>query len=168
MERSFYEKQAEIENWGVRELKRQRSSLLFQRLALSTDKNTVMKLSQKGQIIEKPEDILMSKVITVDSEYKEWIQDGGQRFKRSQIKAAIKVNDEMLRFYWSLDKDISEKGMEAKYGSGFNKMLSKDLTELMPDIRSFSVTNLKYMRYFYETFPDAQNRQQLVDDLDTI
>ena len=47
-------------------------------------------------------------------------------------------------------------------------MLSKDLTELMPDIRSFSVTNLKYMRYFYETFPDAQNRPQLVDDLDTI
>jgi predicted nuclease of restriction endonuclease-like (RecB) superfamily len=110
----------------------------------------------------------MSKVITVDSEYKEWIQDVGQRFKRSQIKAAIKVNDEMLRFYWSLGKDISEKGMEAKYGSGFYKMLSKDLTELMPDIRSFSVTNLKYMRYFYETFPDAQNRPQLVDDLDTI
>jgi predicted nuclease of restriction endonuclease-like (RecB) superfamily len=110
----------------------------------------------------------MSKVITVDSEYKEWIQDVGQRFKRSQIKTAIKVNDEMLRFYWSLGKDISEKGMEAKYGSGFYKMLSKDLTELMPDIRSFSVTNLKYMRYFYETFPDAQNRPQLVDDLDTI
>ena len=110
----------------------------------------------------------MSKVITVDSEYKEWIQDVAQRFKRSQIKAAIKVNDEMLRFYWSLGKDMSEKGMEAKYGSGFYKMLSKDLTELMPDIRSFSVTNLKYMRYFYETFTDAQNRPQLVDDLDTI
>jgi chromosome segregation ATPase len=39
------EKQAEIENWGVRELKRQRSNFLFQRLALSTDKDSVMKLS---------------------------------------------------------------------------------------------------------------------------
>ena len=58
MERSFYEKQAENENWGVRELKRQKASLLFQRLALSTDKDSVMKLAQKGQIIEKPEDIL--------------------------------------------------------------------------------------------------------------
>ena len=58
LERSFYEKQAEIENWGVRELKRQRSTLLFQRLALSTDKDSVMKLAQKGQIIERPEDIL--------------------------------------------------------------------------------------------------------------
>ena len=110
----------------------------------------------------------MSKVITVDSEYKEWIQDVGQRFKRSQIKAAIKVNDEMLRFYWSLGKDISEKGMEAKYGSGFYKMLSHDLTELMPEVHSFSVTNLKYMRYYYETFPDASNRQQVVDDLSSV
>lgn len=58
LERSFYEKQAEIENWGVRELKRQRATLLFQRLALSTDKDSIMKLAQKGQIIERPEDIL--------------------------------------------------------------------------------------------------------------
>ena len=58
LERSFYEKQAEIENWGVRELKRQRSNFLFQRLALSTDKDSVMKLAQKEQIIEKPEYIL--------------------------------------------------------------------------------------------------------------
>lgn len=58
LERSFYEKQAENEQWGVRELKRQRGSLLFQRLALSTDKDSVLKLAQNGQIIEKPEDIL--------------------------------------------------------------------------------------------------------------
>ena len=58
LERSFYEKEAEAEHWGVRELKRQMNSMLFQRLALSTDKDSVMKLAQEGQIIEKPEDIL--------------------------------------------------------------------------------------------------------------
>lgn len=110
----------------------------------------------------------MSKLISVDNDYKEWLQDVSHRFKRSQIKATIKVNDEMLRFYWSLGRDISEKGMEARYGSGFYKMLSRDLTKLMPEIHSFSVTNLKYMRYFYETFPNAQNRPQLVDDIDAI
>jgi predicted nuclease of restriction endonuclease-like (RecB) superfamily len=110
----------------------------------------------------------MSKLISVDNEYKEWLQDVSHRFKRSQIKAAIKVNDEMLRFYWSLGKDISEKGMEAKYGSGFYNMLSKDLKKLMPEVHSFSVSNLKYMRYFYETFPDASNRQQVVDDLSSV
>ncbi|MCR5403088.1 MAG: PDDEXK nuclease domain-containing protein, partial [Butyrivibrio sp.] len=58
LERSFYERQTENEHWGVRELKRQRNSMLFQRLALSADKESVMKLAREGQIIEKPEDIL--------------------------------------------------------------------------------------------------------------
>ena len=58
LERSFYEKECASEGWGVRELKRQMKSMLFQRLALSTDKDSVMKLAQEGQIIEKPEDIL--------------------------------------------------------------------------------------------------------------
>ncbi len=56
--RSFYEKQCVNENWSVRELKRQRSSALFERLALSKDKMEVLKLSEKGQQIEKAEDIL--------------------------------------------------------------------------------------------------------------
>ncbi len=58
LERSFYEKQAEREQWGVRELKRQMKSMLFHRLALSTDKDEVMRLAKEGQIIERPEDIL--------------------------------------------------------------------------------------------------------------
>ena len=58
LERSFYEHEAETEHWGVRELKRQMKSMLFQRLALSTDKAEVLRLAQEGQIIEKPSDIL--------------------------------------------------------------------------------------------------------------
>lgn len=58
MERSFYEKEAVNEHWGVRELKRQMKSMLFHRLALSTDRQEVWKLAKNGQIIEKPEDIL--------------------------------------------------------------------------------------------------------------
>ena len=58
LERSFYEKECENEHWGVRELKRQRESMLFHRLALSTDKNKVMELAREGQIIENAQDIL--------------------------------------------------------------------------------------------------------------
>ncbi len=58
LERSFYEKQAEQEQWGVRELKRQMKSMLFHRLALSTNKNEVMRLAKQGKIIERPEDLL--------------------------------------------------------------------------------------------------------------
>lgn len=58
LERSFYLKECEQENWGVRELRRQMKSMLFQRLALSKDKAEVMKLSEEGQIIEKAEDVI--------------------------------------------------------------------------------------------------------------
>ena len=58
LERSFYEKEAESEHWGVRELKRQMDSMLFHRLALSTDRAEVLRLAKEGEIIERPEDIL--------------------------------------------------------------------------------------------------------------
>ncbi|MGN8773613.1 PDDEXK nuclease domain-containing protein [Candidatus Weimeria sp. HCP3S3_B5] len=57
-ERSFYLQECEQENWGVRELKRQMKSMLFQRLVLSKNKDEVIRLAQQGQIIEKPEDIV--------------------------------------------------------------------------------------------------------------
>lgn len=58
LERSFYEKECISSHWGVRELKRQMKSMLFQRIALSHDKEEVKRLAQEGQIIERPEDIL--------------------------------------------------------------------------------------------------------------
>ena len=56
--RSFYEKQCINENWSVRELKRQRNSGLFQRIALSKDRKGILKLSKEGQLIENVEDII--------------------------------------------------------------------------------------------------------------
>jgi len=57
-ERRFYEIESEKYNWSVRELKRQYDSALYTRLALSRDKEGVLKLSEQGQIIEKPKDII--------------------------------------------------------------------------------------------------------------
>jgi predicted nuclease of restriction endonuclease-like (RecB) superfamily len=57
-ERKFYEIESIKNNWSVRELKRQYDSALYTRLALSRDKEGVLKLSQEGQIIEKPKDII--------------------------------------------------------------------------------------------------------------
>lgn len=63
-----------------------------------------------------------------DDQYKHWITDVSRRFKNSQIKAAIKVNDEMLRFYWSIGRDISHMSQQYGYGSGFYKQISADLS----------------------------------------
>lgn len=56
--RSFYEKQSLHENWTVEELKRQKKSALFQRLALSKDKEGILKLAKEGQTIDTPADII--------------------------------------------------------------------------------------------------------------
>ncbi|SKB80121.1 Predicted nuclease of restriction endonuclease-like (RecB) superfamily, DUF1016 family [Soonwooa buanensis] len=57
-ERSFYEIEAFKNNWSLRELQRQYDSGLFARLSLSKNKDEVLALSEKGQIIEKPLDLI--------------------------------------------------------------------------------------------------------------
>lgn len=58
LEISFYVKQCELENWSVRELKRQMKSMLFHRLALSKNKEEIIKLSKEGQQFQTPQDII--------------------------------------------------------------------------------------------------------------
>lgn len=108
----------------------------------------------------------MSEIIKTNTEYSKWIKEVSLRFRSSQIKAATKVNREMLLFYWSIGHDISENYNEIKYGKSFFKNLSLDLQDALPDVKSFSVTNLKYMKYFYDLYNNS-NRQQLVDDSET-
>lgn len=58
VERSFYEIECQKQNWSVRQLQRQYNSSLYERLALSRDKDAVIRLAQEGQIVCKPYDIL--------------------------------------------------------------------------------------------------------------
>ena len=58
LERSFYEKQSVLEKWTVRELKRQKDTALFLRLAASQDKAGILKLAEKGKLTETPQDLL--------------------------------------------------------------------------------------------------------------
>lgn len=57
-ERHFYEIECVKNNWSLREFQRQFDSALYQRLMLSTEKNAVKQLSEKGQIIEKSSDLV--------------------------------------------------------------------------------------------------------------
>ena len=57
-ERSFYEIESDKNNWSLRELKRQYDTGLYQRLIISKNKDKIETLAKKGQIIEKPEDLI--------------------------------------------------------------------------------------------------------------
>lgn len=63
-----------------------------------------------------------NEIILLDKKYKNWISDIGVRFKRSQIKAASKVNEEMLLFYWELGRDIEFIKPQNLYGSNLYQM----------------------------------------------
>ena len=70
-ERKFYEIEAMENSWGIRELKRQINSSIYERLALSRDKKKVKELSERGHLIETPQDILKSPYILEFLELKE-------------------------------------------------------------------------------------------------
>lgn len=76
-ERNFYEIECSKQNWSVRQLSRQVNSSLYERLALSRKKEEILKLSTKGQILEKPSDIIKNPLtleflgLKADSSYTE-------------------------------------------------------------------------------------------------
>jgi hypothetical protein len=68
-------------------------------------------------------------------------------------KAYAAVNSAMVEAYWDIGRQIMEaqEGQRAEYGAGLIKYLAKRLTAEFG--KGFTVTNLKYMRQFYVTFP---------------
>ena len=104
-----------------------------------------------------------------DTEYVRWIAELAQRYRSSQIKAAVKVNDEMLRFYWSVGEDIEKRQYENRYGSHFYEYVSKDLRGILNLNRGMSATTIKYTCYFYRLYSQLfENRQGVIDDFDCI
>lgn len=92
----------------------------------------------------------MSKPITIiDEDYKQWLQEIALRYHRNQIRASIKVNQEMLSFYWDLGRDIVSRHTENRYGSKFYASISHDLHSLIPNIEGLSERNIRYCKNFY-------------------
>lgn len=92
----------------------------------------------------------MAKSITIlDPEYHQWIQELKERYRRSQIKAATKVNQEMIQYYWGLGKDIVEMHVEDRWGQKVIPTLAADLKKEMPDASGLSRSNLYYAKRFY-------------------
>lgn len=100
------------------------------------------------------------------SEYNHWLGELKQRIRQSQIKAAVKVNTELIQLYWQLGDEIVERQQNAKWGDSFLKQLSKDLNEEFPKMKGFSYTNLRYIKQWYLHYnKELAICQQLVGDL---
>ena len=97
-------------------------------------------------------------------EYASWLRNVKQLYRQSQAKAALKVNEELLRFYWALGKDMVALKIEEQWGKGVMKQLSLDLRAAFPGQSGFSLTNLKYVKRWYSFYNDTSEiGQQAVD-----
>ena len=91
----------------------------------------------------------LSIMVTGDEDYRSWLKRLKSQVRSAQVKAAMRVNNELLQLYWSMGHDIAEKHLDAAYGSGFFDRLSRDLKAEFPHMEGFSVSNLKYIKRFY-------------------
>ena len=97
------------------------------------------------------------------NEYNIWIGGVARRYRQSQIKAAISVNVEMLKFYWSLGSDIARIEKNQPWGSKFMQRVSADLKSWMPEAKCFSKVNLYYMVRFFNFYAPMPIVQQVAE-----
>ena len=106
--------------------------------------------------------------IVSGKEYAHLLGELKDRFRRSQIKAAVRVNSAMLEYYWEMGRDISRLYANAQYGSAFFDCLSLDLKAEFPGQTGFSSANIRYAKRWYEFYnQDNENLQRVVEDFKT-
>ncbi len=105
----------------------------------------------------------------LDKAYLQWVEQIRSRYRNSQIKAAVQINQEQLRFYWDLGRDIAIRDAENRYGKGFYAAISRDLQKALPNVSGFSERNIRYAKRFYDLYsPLLSNLQHTADSWDFV
>ena len=93
------------------------------------------------------------------NDYKDIFENVKREVLKSQYQAMQVVNKELIFMYWHIGKIILDN---SQWGNKFVDNLSIDLKLEFPQIKGFSVRNLKYMRKFAKDYPDFEFVQQVV------
>ncbi|MBI5699928.1 DUF1016 domain-containing protein [Candidatus Saganbacteria bacterium] len=133
--RSFYEKECLVNRWSVRELERQINSMLFERLALSKDKQGVLALAAKGHKIEKAEDVVKNPYIL---EFLGIPED----YRYSEKELEQKVIDNMQNFLLELGKGFTFVARQYRLTLN-NKHFHVDLVFYHRILKCFVLIDLK-------------------------
>lgn len=107
-ERSFYEIETAAQSWNLNELKRQFDSGLYERLALSRDKDGIRRLAQEGQIVSQPQDLLKEPLVL------EFLGLSEQtRYSESELESAI--IDRLGQFLLELGKGFLFEARQKRF-----------------------------------------------------
>ncbi len=88
--------------------------------------------------------------------YKDFLNDLKKKIRSSQLKAAVKVNRELIKLYFEIGKTIIKKQKQEKWGAKIIEKLCKDLQNAFPGIAGFSRSNIFYMKSFYLAYEKVQ------------
>jgi len=83
----------------------------------------------------------------------------------SQLKALRAVNKELVMLYWEIGNTILQNQSQKGWGTKIIDTLSKDLREAFPNMKGFSIRNLKYMRQFAYNYPNITIVQEVLAQL---
>ncbi len=133
VERSFYEKECLSEKWSVRELKRQKSSSLFERLALSKNKKKVLALAKAGHRIRKAEDAVKDPYV---------LEFLGIEDTTSEKDLEQRIIDNLQKFLLELGKGFAFVARQFRITLG-NKHYYVDLVFYHRILRCFVLIDLK-------------------------
>ena len=109
-----------------------------------------------------------SQNVHIDEAYVSWIEELKGRYKKAQIKSAVKVNSEQLLFNWQLGRDLVVRRAEEHWGAGVVEQVSLDLKATFPKAKGFSARNLWNMKkwyIFYSSDKATKKLQQLVAEI---
>ena len=101
-----------------------------------------------------------AEVAILPADYADWLGDIKQRVSAARQRAALAANAELVQLYWQIGQDILQRQQSARWGDKVLVRLAADLREAFPEMKGFSLRNLKYMRYFAEHCPQQTFGQQ--------
>ena len=142
LERSFYEKQCLLEKWSIPELKRQKKTSLFLRLAASKDKKGVLELAKQGLIVEKPSDLIREPFILEFLKIPE-----PYHLKESDLEKLL--IDNLQQFLLELGKGFAFIGRQYRIVLG-NRPHNVDLVFYHRILKCFVLIDLKREEAGYE------------------
>lgn len=106
-----------------------------------------------------------SKLVPVAQEYARWLTALKGDIQRARTRAALAVNEELVRLYHRIGSEILARQGREGWGTRIIDRLAADLSEAFPDMKGFSSRNLKYMKVFAELCPDLSIGQQAAAQL---
>lgn len=101
----------------------------------------------------------------VPAAYRAWLAALKVRIEAARRRAAQAVSRELVQLYWQIGRDILERQQAQGRGAKVIDRLARDLKDAFPNMRGWSSSNLKYIRYFAQHCPEGRFGQQPADQL---